>query len=624
MNKKKIVYVVTSPMSAGTLLCGQLSYLRQQGWDVVLVCGSSSEVTTIAAREGVRAVVLPLSRRPNPLQDLRVLVALSRLLKLERPEIVNFSTPKAGLLASMAASWQRIPVKVYVLRGLRYEGLRGLARWGMRTLEQIPCRLADEVLCVSHSLRAQAIADHLASPDKLTVLGNGSSNGVNLERFDRRMYLSSDRDSLKRSLGIPVDAVVFGFVGRIVRDKGIIELAEAFRELKKHCPSVALVIVGPLEEGSKAVADWRKWLREDPDVYCVGEQSAPEHYYAVMDVLVLPSYREGFPNVALEAAAMSVAVITTSATGCRDAVIDEVSGTIVPIRDSSALFTAMLRYCQEAEIATRQGAEGRRVVEDQFEQGEFWKLLEEKYVSLCAAVDQNNTLRVANRGSFARRVSKRVFDFVLAAFLLCILCPVLLAIGLGVYLRLGRPILFRQWRPGLNGKPFLMNKFRTMKQAFDRHGKALPDEQRLSRFGSLLRNLSLDELPELWNILKGEMSFVGPRPLLTEYLQRYSSRQAMRHDVKPGLTGWAQIHGRNAISWEEKFELDLWYVENQSFWLDLQILWMTFWTVLKRDGISADSHVSMPEFLGEAEGSEKDNTKSSIDVNAVSSAGEVR
>lgn len=193
---------------------------------------------------------------------------------------------------------------------------------------------------------------------------------------------------------------------------------------------------------------------------------------------------------------------------------------------------------------------------------------------------------------------KRLMDFVGAVFGLLILSPVMLIIALLIRVNMGSPVLFRQERPGLQGKPFVLYKFRTMRDAFGDGDRPLPDELRLTPLGRLLRSTSLDELPELFNVLKGEMSLVGPRPLLMEYLERYTPEQARRHEVKPGITGWAQVNGRNALSWEEKFELDVWYVDNRSLWLDLKIILLTIWKVLKREGISASGHATMPEFKG--------------------------
>jgi lipopolysaccharide/colanic/teichoic acid biosynthesis glycosyltransferase len=200
---------------------------------------------------------------------------------------------------------------------------------------------------------------------------------------------------------------------------------------------------------------------------------------------------------------------------------------------------------------------------------------------------------------------KRLFDLVSVAVFLMALWPLLILLAFLVRIQLGSPLFFIQVRPGLYGKPFKLYKFRTMTDARDARQRFLPDTERLTAFGRFLRNSSLDELPELWNVLKGDMSLVGPRPLLVQYLDRYTPEQARRHEVKPGLTGWAQINGRNAITWEEKFALDVWYVDNRSFWLDLKILAMTAWKVLKREGISAKGEGTMPEFLGTASTSGK-------------------
>ena len=193
---------------------------------------------------------------------------------------------------------------------------------------------------------------------------------------------------------------------------------------------------------------------------------------------------------------------------------------------------------------------------------------------------------------------KRLFDILASALGLFLLSPVIAIVAWQIHRKLGSPVPFRQVRPGFDGKPFEMVKFRTMRDAVDIQGKLLPDSERMTPLGSFLRASSLDELPELWNVLKGDMSLVGPRPLLMEYLPLYSPEQYRRHEVRPGVTGWAQINGRNALSWEEKFKLDVWYVDNRSFWLDLKIIFLTIKKVVIRDGISADGEVTMPKFTG--------------------------
>lgn len=193
---------------------------------------------------------------------------------------------------------------------------------------------------------------------------------------------------------------------------------------------------------------------------------------------------------------------------------------------------------------------------------------------------------------------KRLFDFLASLTALILLFPIIALVAWKIRKNLGSPVLFRQTRPGLNGKPFEMVKFRTMKDAVDQQGNPLPDDERMTPFGDKLRNSSLDELPELWNVLKGEMSLVGPRPLLMQYLPLYNAEQARRHDVRPGVTGWAQVNGRNAISWQQKFSLDVWYVENTSFWLDIKILLLTIKKVFRKEGISSNGHATTEYFKG--------------------------
>ena len=196
---------------------------------------------------------------------------------------------------------------------------------------------------------------------------------------------------------------------------------------------------------------------------------------------------------------------------------------------------------------------------------------------------------------------KRLFDLVLALVVLVLFLPVILLVAFLIRLKMGAPVIFRQQRPGYRGNPFYLYKFRTMTAEVDEKGNLLHDEKRLTPLGAKLRKLSIDELPQLFNVIRGELSFVGPRPLLMEYLERYSEEQARRHEVKPGITGWAQVNGRNAITWEEKFKLDVWYVDNRSFWLDMKILWLTLVKVLRAEGISGEGTATMTKFMGSKE-----------------------
>jgi sugar transferase EpsL len=195
-------------------------------------------------------------------------------------------------------------------------------------------------------------------------------------------------------------------------------------------------------------------------------------------------------------------------------------------------------------------------------------------------------------------MKKRLFDLAVTIPSVIILSPIFVLIGFFVRMKIGSPVLFKQARPGLHGKPFTIYKFRTMTDKRDEDGNLLPDGKRLTRLGRFLRMTSMDELPELYNVIKGNMSIVGPRPLLMRYLDRYTPEQARRHEVRPGITGWAQVNGRNAISWEDKFKLDVWYVDNMSFWLDMKIIAMTIWKILKREGINQPGHATAEKFKG--------------------------
>jgi sugar transferase EpsL len=206
------------------------------------------------------------------------------------------------------------------------------------------------------------------------------------------------------------------------------------------------------------------------------------------------------------------------------------------------------------------------------------------------------------------RYLKRLMDVSIAGAALFLLAPLMAVIALIILLTMGRPVLFRQVRPGYKTIPFVLLKFRTMKYLFDAHGRPLSDAERLTPLGRLLRRLSLDELPQLWNVLKGEMSLVGPRPLLTDYLERYSPEQARRHEAKPGITGWAQVNGRNALTWEERFQLDIWYIDHRSLRLDAKILALSVWRVMRSEGISHAGNVTMPEFTGSRRGHAESRT----------------
>jgi lipopolysaccharide/colanic/teichoic acid biosynthesis glycosyltransferase len=387
---------------------------------------------------------------------------------------------------------------------------------------------------------------------------------------------------------------VVGFVGRFVKDKGIRQIVETFQQLRATYPQLRLLLVGDFEPGDPVEPEVRRYIESESAIIRPGFVSDTAPYYPLMDVFALPTYREGFPGAPLEAQASCVPVVTTMATGAVDSIIDGVTGFVVPVGDTAALTNAVGKLLADPEMRVRMGNAGRVRVERDFRPEITWDALVHFYRDLME--EKLEPAQVTLKQRIAR--GKRIFDTVLATSGLLLLSPLLAAVATLIRLRLGSPVLFRQERAGWHGSRFECLKFRTMTDARDANGHLLPDADRLTGFGRFLRSTSLDELPELINVIRGEMSLVGPRPLLAKYLDRYSAEQMRRHEVRPGITGWAQINGRNALNWDRRFELDLWYVEHWSLWLDLSILTKTVWQVMRRAGVAKAGHATMPEFLG--------------------------
>ncbi len=587
--RSRVLYAVTVPISALKLLRGQLAFMARYH-DVQLVTSPGAEVETVTKREGVEAHLVPMAREISLIEDIRSLFGLYLKFRSLKPQISNVSTPKAGLLGGLAAVLTRVPARIYTLRGLRLETSSGFKRRLLWWVEWLACQCAHKVVCVSPSLQQTVIEMRLTSASKTVVLGMGSSNGVNVEQFYATPERLERAKTLRSELGITANAPVIGFVGRFTKDKGIEELINAFDDLKTKIPDAILLLLGDFEEGDPVNLETQARIKAGQGIVWAGFVNNPADYYHVFDVFALPTYREGFPNVPLEAAAAGKPVIATDATGARDSVRDGVTGFIVPVGNVPALANALIRVLSSSEMAQKLGEAGREWVTKEFQPERIWSALDKLYSNL---LEERLELRRKRLLEF-----KSVFDFVVALIGLIVLSPVLAVVAVLVRINLGTPIFFSQERPGLLSKPFKMFKFRSMRDARDSNGNLLSDSERLTSFGRLLRSTSLDELPELWNVLKGEMSLVGPRPLLMEYLGLYSSFQARRHEVKPGITGWAQVNGRNAISWVEKFNLDVWYVDHQSFWLDLKILALTVLKVARRDGVNAQGSATIEKFSG--------------------------
>ena len=657
MPQPHIVLMVTAPQST-IFFRGQIARLRDAGFRVTFISSPGPQAAAIE-REGGEFIGVPMERDISIFNDVVSLWRLFQILRRIRPDLTNVGTPKAGLLGGIAAMMAGVPKRIYTLHGLRLETAAGFLRQVLKLMERLACGTATNVRCVSPSVLDRAVQLKLVSKDKAYVVGRGSSNGVDCELFSTTWQRVEEARQLREQLGIPVYAPVIGFVGRFTRDKGIAELYGAFIRLKAAFPDLRLLLVGDFEAGDPVDAAVRAGLEANPNVVFAGMVKDTPRYYAAMDVLALPTYREGFPNVPLEAQASSVPVVTTRVTGAADSVLDGITGLLVPAQDEAALAEALTELLGNRDRMRYMGRVARDWVEDRFRREAVWQALVEDYQRVLrkslttedtkehggrqkqgtstgrSTLDPKPTTTqtsstgqgistpasealagdpgvgvtrpqtestgegaCATQSSSIQTWVKAAFDRVMAAALLVCLSPVMAVVAALVRMKLGSPVLFRQRRPGKDAKVFELVKFRTMTDARDGEGRLLGDDVRLTRLGRWLRAMSLDELPQLWNVLRGELSLVGPRPLLIEYLERYTPEQARRHEVKPGITGWAQVNGRNAIRWEEKFALDTWYVDHWSLSLDVKILGMTVWRVVRRDGISAAGQATMEEFGG--------------------------
>ena len=377
----RVVHVMTVPLSLA-FLRGQVSYMRTRGFSVHAITAPGPELTDFGATEQVSVEGIPMRRAIAPLGDLVALVRLCRALRRIRPEIVHSHTPKGGLLGMIAASLVRTPVRIYNLHGLRFVTESGLRRQLLRLTERISCALAHRVLSVSHSIRTVAIDEGLCPPGKVKVILGGSINGVDGDQF--RPQEPAVRLAARATHGVPEDALVVGFVGRLVRDKGIAELAAAWAQLRERDPRRHLLLVG-WDEMEAELAATSSALRSDPRVHFTGPQADTVPLYAAMDVAVLPTYREGFPTVVLEAAAMSLPSVATSVPGCVDAALDGVTGTLVPPRDAEALVVALERYLSDPSLRDRHGQAGRRHVLEHYRREAIWEGVAREYQELLAS-----------------------------------------------------------------------------------------------------------------------------------------------------------------------------------------------------------------------------------------------
>ena len=453
-----------------------------------------------------------------------------------------------------------------------------LSRWLERFLYSRTCHII---------VNSPAYRDYLVSSGVAEGRISLVANGVDPDMFSP----DSKGEAIRNKLNL-ADKFVVTYTGALGLANDIPTIMRSARRLKGR-EDIHLLLVGDGKERKtleKMAHD--ALLSNVTFTGSVPKEEIPE-YLAASDACIatlmdIPMFRTTYPNKVFDYMAAGRPTIL-GIDGVIRAVIDSAGGgLVVQPGDDLAMAEAIAGLAADRERARNMGKSARIHVTQVFNRSrqaeQFMKVIEEIHKYSCTG------------GS----ATKRIFDIAMTLMVLPVILPVIILTGLTVRFTLGTPVFFRQTRPGLNGKPFTLYKFRTMREPYAGEPSPASDAHRITRVGEVLRKTSLDELPELFNVLKGDMSLVGPRPLLMQYLERYSPEQARRHEVKPGITGWAQVNGRNALSWEEKFKLDVWYVDNWSLWLDIKIIGMTIWKILRREGINHPGHATMEEFRGTA------------------------
>lgn len=385
MTWTRVLHITTVPLSLA-FLRGQLRYMKARGLQVRVISSPGIGLALFALDEGVPTEAVLMPRRISPVADLLAVASLMRQIRRWRPRIVHAHTPKGGLLGMIAAWVARTPVRIYHLRGLPFVTASGFRRRLLKRTEKVSCQLAHRVICVSRSVREVVVAEGLCPSEKIIVLAGGSGNGVDATgRFNPQRLQPGSREQVRQSCGVPLDTTVIGFIGRLVRDKGVIELAAAFRELRSEYPHLRLVMIGPEEERDSVPPEALHSLKSDPHVCLVGENWDTPPLYAAMDVVALPTYREGFPNVPLEAAAMGLPVVATRIPGCIDAVEDGVTGLLAEPRDVVSLVDKIRIYLDDSGLRAKHGAAGRERVLRDFRQEVIWEALYQEYMRLLKA-----------------------------------------------------------------------------------------------------------------------------------------------------------------------------------------------------------------------------------------------
>ncbi|SOC80313.1 Glycosyltransferase involved in cell wall bisynthesis [Salinimicrobium sediminis] len=375
----KLIRITTIPLSLEKLLEGQLTFMNEY-FKVTAVAAEKERLEKYGRDNGVETFQLEMTREITPAKDLRALFKLYRFLKREKPAIVHTHTPKAGIVGMMAAKMAGVPVRLHTVAGMPLMETIGAKRKILEQVERLTYRLATKVYPNSEGLKKIILSHNFTKPGKLKVLGEGSSNGIDTGYFSPADFTAEQKQEIRQSLNIPSDDLVFIFVGRLVRDKGINELVQAFKQLASETKDISLLLVGPFEQELDPIKEENlREIKAHSKIFTTGYQVDVRPYFAAADVLVFPSYREGFPNVVMQAGAMGLPSIVTDINGCNEIIREEENGLIIPVKDQEALLLAMKKLATNAELRRKLAANSRSVITEKYERKVFWGLLLEEY-----------------------------------------------------------------------------------------------------------------------------------------------------------------------------------------------------------------------------------------------------
>lgn len=564
----KVLVVASLAYSLVNFRGALLASMVAHGHDVV-ACAPDEDAETQAALAamGVGYHRVPMDRTgTNPLRDVVTFGALVRQIRRERPDVVLAYTQKPILYSGLACRLTRRKTAFFAMvSGLGHVYGSDFDRPALRKLISALYRAAVAraagIFVFNADDRAEMVRHGIVRSDQRVEQVPGS--GVDIHRF--------------RPASLPVDGPVFLMIARLMRDKGLVEFVAAARTLRAEYPNARFRILGPRDSNPTAVteAEIAAWSDEGVIEY-LGECRDVAPHLQNASVFVLPSYyREGLPRTILEALASGRPVVTTSMPGCRDAVTDGWNGFLVPPRDGDALATALRRFIENPGRIAQMGARAREVAVQTYDVDK----VNAQLLSAMGLAGQRPVPGGSGLGDWP------LLERAVALTALLALAPLFACVGIAVLLSLSSPVLFRQRRTGRFGRTFVLVKFRSMRPV--RAGDIRDDAARLTPFGRALRRSHLDELPQLWNVLRGDLSLVGPRPLLPETIAAMGQGGIDRSSVRPGLTGWSQIHGNSLLEDADKLALDLWYVHNRSWRIDIAILFRTLVTLMRGERIDS-------------------------------------